>query len=510
MLRDVVVIGEGVMSRADLFANGLRAARGFDAMGLGEGDAVALLMRNDFPFFEASRGASTIGVYPVPLNWHNKADEIAYVLADSKPKAIVAHSDTLLGVREAIPDDMAVFLVPTEGLTAETCPATAEARKVFPRARIWPEWIAQQAPWDQPPRPPREAILYTSGTTGRPKAVRKPAMTPEQLAQFVKFQRHVFGIGPGTRALVLGPLYHAMPDASGRAAVNEADIAVLLPRFDPETVLKLIEEHRITHIAMVPTHFVRLLKLPEEVRRKYDVSSLRKVSHTGGPCPIEIKRQMIEWWGPIIGDVYGGTEMGVSFYATSEDSLRYPGTVGRPLDGTRYAIIGENGEVLPPGQVGEIYARNPAYGDFTYVGREEDRRACERDGMITIGDVGYVNDEGYLFLCDRKRDMVISGGVNIYPAETESVLLTHPEVHDCAVFGIPDDEMGETLIAAVQPRAGTKPDAEALRDFLKQRLTGYKVPKRIEFHDSLPREDSGKIFKRKLRDPYWVGRTRQI
>ncbi|MDR5653650.1 AMP-binding protein [Ruixingdingia sedimenti] len=510
MLRDVVIIGEGMMRREDLFAQGLRAARGFDAMGWGEGDAVALLMRNDFPFFEASRGASTIGVYPVPLNWHNKSDEIAYVLADSKPRAIVAHADILLGVADAIPPGMEVFLVPTEGNTPDTCPALAEARRAFPHARVWTEWVAGFAPWDQPPRPPREAILYTSGTTGRPKAVRKPAMNADQLAQFVKFQRLVFGIGPGTRALVLGPLYHAMPDASGRAAVNEADIAVLLPRFDAETVLKLIDEHKITHVAMVPTHFVRLLKLPEEVRRKYDMSSLRKVSHTGGPCPPEVKRQMIDWWGPIIGDVYGGTEMGVTFFASSEDWLRHPGTVGRPLEGTRYAIVGPEGQDLPPGEVGEIYARNAAYGDFTYVGRDDDRRACERDGLITIGDVGYVNADGYLFLCDRKRDMVISGGVNIYPAETESVLLTHPEVQDCAVFGIPDDEMGETLIAAVQPRPGASPDAEALRDFLRARLTGYKVPKRIEFHASLPREDSGKIFKRKLRDPYWQGRTRQI
>jgi len=510
MLKDIIVMGDRIVSREALFESGLKASRGFHELGLGEQDAVAILMRNDFSFFEASRGAAAIGVYAVPLNWHNKSDEIAYVIADSKPKVVVAHSDILLGVRDAIPGEINIFLVPVEGKSALECAATAEAKRVFPRARVWSEWIEGFSPWTEPPRAPRGAILYTSGTTGRPKAVRKPAMKPEELAQFVRFQRMIFGIGPGTRALVLGPLYHAMPDASGRAAVAEAEIAVLQPKFDAEGVLRIIDEYKITHVALVPTAFVRLLKLPQDVRDRYDVSSLVSVTHTGGPCPLEIKRQMIEWWGPVINEVYGGTEQGCTFFCRSQDWLRYPGTVGRPLEGTRYAIFGDDGEPLAAGEVGEIYARNPAYGDFTYVGRDEQRREVERDGMITLGDVGYVNDEGFLFLCDRKRDMVISGGVNIYPAEIESVLLMNDDVRDCAVYGIPDDDLGETLVAAVQLKDGVARNADAIRDFLTARLTYYKVPKAIEFHSSLPREDSGKIFKRKLRDPHWEGRARAI
>jgi long-chain acyl-CoA synthetase len=510
MLKDVVVIGDRIVERKALFERGQRASRGFREAGLAEEDALALLMRNDFAFFEASRGAAAIGVYAVPLNWHNKTDEIAYVLGDSKPKAVVAHADLLLNVRGAIPAGLRIFLLPVEGRSAAECEALAEAKRVFPEASVWPEWVERFAPWTDSPRPPRGAVIYTSGTTGRPKAVRKPVMDPEQLAQFDKFQRMIFGIGPGTRTLVLGPLYHSMPDSSGRAAVAEAEIAVLQPKFDAEGVLKIIDEHKITHIALTPTAFVRLLKLPKGVRDSYDVSSLKSATHTGGPCPPEIKRHMIEWWGPVINEVYGGTEMGCAFFCTSADWLRYPGTVGLPLEGTRYAILDDANRPLPHGAVGEIYARNPAYGDFTYVGLDQQRREVERDGMITLGDIGYVNEEEFLFLCDRKRDMVISGGVNIYPAEIESVLLTKDDVRDCAVYGIPDDDLGETLVAAVQLKDGAVENAEGVREFLKARLTNYKVPKIIEFHSMLPREDSGKIFKRKLRDPHWEGRARAI
>nr|WP_188257554.1 AMP-binding protein [Pseudaminobacter soli] len=510
VLRDAIIIGDRMVTRDELFEQGLRAARGFHSLGLGENDAVAILMRNDFSFFEASRGASTIGVYAVPLNWHNKSDEIAYVLGDAKPRVLVAHSDVLLGVDDAIPNTMELFLVPTEGNSAEQCEATVKARQLFPEARIWDEWLQEFDPWTEAAKAPRGAILYTSGTTGRPKAVRKPSMTPEQMEQFTKFQRLTFGIGPGTRALVLGPLYHAMPDASGRAAVAEADIAVLQPKFDAEGVLRIIDEHKITHVALVPTAFVRLLKLPRDVRHRYDLSSLRSVTHTGGPCPPEVKREMIDWWGPVINEVYGGTEQGVTFFCRSPDWLRYPGTVGKPLDGTRYAVLGDGRTPLPAGQIGEIYARNPAYGDFTYVGRDQQRREVEYEGLITLGDIGYVNEEGFLFLCDRKNDMVISGGVNIYPAEIEAVLLMHPEVRDCAVYGVPDDDLGESLVAAVQLRDCAIADAEDIRAYLKERLTNYKVPRKIEFHGSLPREDSGKLLKRKLRDPHWKGRQRAI
>ncbi|MFC4670812.1 AMP-binding protein [Seohaeicola nanhaiensis] len=510
MLKDVVIIGDEMMSRQALFEKGLRATSALLSIGIGPEDPVALLMRNTIAFFEASRGIGGTGGYAVPLNWHNKTDEIDYIMKDARPKALVGHSDILLGVRDAIPPGIPVFLVPVDGQPATNCAATREALQVFHGSKVWEDWISGFEPYAGEPRVPPAAILYTSGTTGHPKAVRKPTMTPAQMAKFRKFIFDAYGIGPGARVLVLGPLYHASPDAAGRFAVNEADIAVLQPKFDAEGMLKLIEEHRITHISTVPTVFVRLLKLPPEVRARYDVSSLRQVSHTGGPCPVDVKRQMIDWFGPVIHEIYGGTEQGITFSCDSATWLTYPGTVGLPLEGTRYAIIGENGERLGPNEVGEIYARNDAFGDFTYVGRPDARAECEIDTMITLGDMGYVNEDGALYLCDRKKDMVISGGVNIYPAETEMALLSHPDVQDCAVFGIPDDEMGESLMAAVQLKPGAQTDAESIRSWLKQRLTGYKVPRAVTFHDTLPREDSGKIFKRKLRSPYWEGRERAI
>jgi long-chain acyl-CoA synthetase len=261
---------------------------------------------------------------------------------------------------------------------------------------------------------------------------------------------------------------------------------------------------------MVPIMFVRLLKLSAETRRKYDLSSLAFVTHAAAPCPVEVKQQMISWWGPVINEYYGATETGAVIFHTSAEALRKPGTVGRTIDGGIVRIYDEQGHVLGPTQAGEVYLRLDGYPDFTYHGRDEQRRAIERDGLLATGDVGYLDEDGYLFLCDRKKDMVISGGVNIYPAELEAVLLTIPGVHDCAVFGIPDEEYGETLCAYIEPEPGRTLNVREVRAFLADKLARYKIPKVIEFHCDLPREDSGKIFKRKLRVPYWAHTGRQI
>jgi long-chain acyl-CoA synthetase len=261
---------------------------------------------------------------------------------------------------------------------------------------------------------------------------------------------------------------------------------------------------------MVPTMFIRLMKLPEEVRRKYDMSSLQHVIHAAAPCPADVKRAMIEWWGPVIYEFYGSTESGAVTFANSEDALKKPGTVGKISPGAELRFVGDDGKILPQGEIGEIYSRMASNPDFTYHNKPEKRAEIERDGFITSGDVGYVDQDGYVFICDRKRDMVISGGVNIYPAEIEAALHAVPGVHDCAVFGIPDEEFGEALMAVVEPQAGTTLDIAAIRAQLKTSLADYKVPKHVEIHASLPREDSGKIFKRRLRDPHWEKAGRRI
>ena len=284
----------------------------------------------------------------------------------------------------------------------------------------------------------------------------------------------------------------------------------MMPRFEAEEFLRLIQEHDINTIVMVPTMFMRLLKLPEEVRRKYDLSSLTHVVHGAAPCPSDVKRAMIDWFGPVIYEYYGSTEASALTLATSEDALKRPGTVGRIMKGVELRFLDENDRDVPKGEVGEIYSRYLGNPDFTYQNKPEKRAEIDRDGFITSGDVGYVDEDGYVFLCDRKRDMVISGGVNIYPAEIEGVLHALPGVHDCAVFGVPDDEFGESLMAVVEPQAGAVLDPATIRTQLKASLADFKVPKRIEIQHDLPREDSGKIFKRRLRDPFWERAGRQI
>ena len=497
-----MIIDRTVLPRGQVLGNGERAASGFHAGGLREGDCIALLLRNDFAFFEASRGAALLGAVSVPLNWHNKPYELKYVLDDSAPRVIVGHADLLLAAKDVIPAGVDVFVVPEPGSRSSETDIVDKAIRSIPGARSWPEWLTQFERWTEPARLVRGATIYTSGTTGRPKAVRKPPMDSDLLARFLASQLLVSGIGPSSRVLVLGPLYHASPETYGKAAVNGAQLTALQSRFDPEGVLRLISDYRVTHAVMVPTMFVRLLQLPPKVRARYDVSSLQAVLHTGGPCPAEVKHDMIAWWGPVINELYGATESGPCFFCTSEQWLAHPGTVGQLMKSARCRIYDDDGNEVPIGTPGEIYLRNPDYGDFEYVGHPDQRQAVERDGLITIGDVGYLDEDNFMYLCDRKRDMVISGGVNIYPAEIEAVLIGHSAVRDCAVFGIPHDEFGEQVIAAIELKPGHDATPEQLSAFLAERLSNYKLPRIFEFHEQMPREETGKLFKRRLRDAH--------
>jgi long-chain acyl-CoA synthetase len=356
----------------------------------------------------------------------------------------------------------------------------------------------------------RGGMIYTSGTTGKPKGVRREPATPEQREAATQAAVRGFGITPDAKAAMTGPMYHSAPAGFARVAMAMGCDIDLLPRFDPEGLLQAIEEQQLSHMHVVPTMFSRLLKLPEEVRAKYDVSSLRWVIHGAAPCPPEIKKRMIDWWGPVIYEYYGSTEAGLVTVSDSGEFLAKPGTVGKAQAGVDIRIYDDDGAILPAGTSGEIYMTLGQITNFTYHNRDDDRRAIEKDGYVTNGDIGYLDDDGYLFLNDRKRDMIISGGVNIYPAEIEAVLHDMPGVHDCAVFGIPNEEMGESVAAAVQLQSGAALDAEAVKSYLKERIANYKVPREIKFHDALPREDSGKIFKRILRDPYWEAVGRRI
>jgi len=505
-----IVSGARSASLEALEARVRRVAAGLSALGVGAGDCVAILMRNDIAFLETAYGAQTLGAYAVPINWHFKAEEIAYILADSGARVLVGHADLLAPIAAALPAGVTTIAVstPPEVVAAYGLPAGAAGAAAG--AHDYEAWLGGQTPYAGAVQTPPLTMFYTSGTTGLPKGVRRPAPTPAQMEAIERMRREVLGVRPGIRCAVPGPLYHSAPNAFAMRAGRVAEVMVLMPRFDPASLLELIERERLDTMFLVPTMFIRLLGLPETERRRRDLSSLRFVVHAAAPCPPQVKRAMIEWWGPVIHEFYGSTESGAVTLATSEDTLRKPGTVGRVVAGAELRILDEDGRILPPGQAGEIYTRCAEMPDFTYHNRPEERARIDREGFITSGDVGYLDEDGYLFLCDRKRDMVISGGVNIYPAEIEAVLHAVPGVKDCAVFGIPDAEFGERLMAVVEPVEGMRLTVEELRAHLRAHLADYKVPKAIEIARGLPREDSGKIFKRRLREPYWQGTGRRI
>jgi long-chain acyl-CoA synthetase len=463
-----------------------RAASAFERAGVGEGDVVCIMLHNSPAFLVAMFGARLLGAYSCPINWHYKAEEAGWILSDSAAKVLVTDAALRAQIEDGIPPGVSVIV-----------------------EHAWPH-----APWSGAPRKPRMSMPYTSGTTGRAKGVRRIPPPPGEAARIEALYREGFkrvhGVEPGMRALLSAPLYHSAPNGYGLQAMLNGELLVLEERFDAERTLALIQDLKLTHAYLVPTMYVRLLRLSDDIRQRYDLSSMRFVSSTGSPCPAEVKRAMIEWWGPVFNESYAASELGYVTSITSAEALRKPGSAGRALGEAKLAIRDESGRDLPQGEVGLIYARQPAFPDFVYNNNAEARRNIERDGLWSMGDMGYLDAEGYLYVCDRASDMVISGGVNIYPAEIESVLITMPGVRDCAVFGIPDEEFGEALCAAVQPDPGATLSAPDVQAFLKGRIAAYKVPRKIEFHPELPREDSGKIFKRRLRAPYWEKSGRKI
>ncbi len=498
------------------------AAQGFESLGLVEGDVVALFLRNDLAFYEATGGAARIGAYVAPLNWHATEAEAAYLFTNCGAKVIVIHADLLPGVAGAVPASVAVLVVETPPEVAAAYGIGPDACQVPADQTGWDSWLSNFAPGE--PRVPQalSAIIYTGGTTGNPKGVRRAKATPEQSLGSIRMLGIGFGFSEAFTALaegqepprictvVSGPMYHSAPNAWGNSVLATGAEIILQPRFDPVELLEMIERHRVTHLHLVPTMFVRLLKLPDEVRAQFNLSSLQHVVHAAAPCPPHVKRAMIAWWGPVIMEYYGSTETGLVVYCTSEEWLAHPGTVGKAIGGCVIRVLREDGTDADVGEAGDIFCVSPSIADFTYHGDDQKRRNTEREGLIGVGDIGYLDDGGFLFLCDRRNHMVISGGVNIYPAEIENELLRLAGVDDCAVFGIPDEEFGESLCAWIQPQPGTSLDAGTIRAELGATLARYKVPKVIEFSAELPREDSGKIFKRKLREPYWQAAGRSI
>jgi long-chain acyl-CoA synthetase len=509
-MKPTVHFGAVAEDGESFFQRCMRAAAALCDAGLGQGEVVAVMLRNEPVLLEVMLAARWIGARWCLVNWHFKAAEVRHILADSQARMLIVDADLLGRISGAVPHGVRVLVAtPSE-----------PTRRVFgfpdespPDGHGAEDWAAfRDAAAGPPPtqQVPGTAMVYTSGTTGLPKGIRREVATAGQLALIAERSRTVLGIEPGMRALVSAPMYHSAPAAYViQAALNDAHLWIE-PKFDAERTLQLVESERISHLYLVPTMYVRLLRLDADARRRYDLRSVKFVASTGSACAPDIKRRMIEWWGPVFHEAYAASELGWISHIDSKESLRRPGSAGRAIEGVQLKVLSEEGGQVPAGTVGLLYARDPAIPDFTYANNDGARRKIEADGLWTLGDMGYLDDEGYLYVVDRQSDMVISGGVNIYPAEIEAVLMTLPGVADCAVFGIPDDEFGEALAAAVQRLAGADIDAAMLRAFLRERLADFKVPRAVTFHDELPREETGKIFKRKLRQPYWENRTRRV
>ena len=500
--RPAVIEPDGaVVCYAELAAKADQIGRGLRELGLRPGDCVAGMLSNSSAALALFFAAMETGLYVVPVNWHLAAAEVAYILGDSGAAAFVADERFAAAARAAA-DQAQIAPAARFAVGAVEGFAPLSSLGAGPEGR--PDQRTAGAP-----------MVYTSGTSGRPKGVRR-ALTgedPDTVPAASKWFFGLFGLAPfaGHVHLCCSPLYHTAVLNFATISLQLGHPVVLMERFDPRTALALIERHRVTHTHMVPTQFRRLLALPEQVRSAYDVSSMRAAIHSAAPCPQEVKRKMIDWWGPVIVEYYAATEGGGTGI-TAQEWLQRPGSVGRPWLGSEVRILDEHGDDLPAGQPGLVYLRMGT-STFDYHKDRDKTLAARANGMFTVGDVGYLDADGYLYLCDRKGDVIISGGVNIYPAEIEAELSCHPAVADVAVFGIPHEEWGEEIKAVVQPADGRQagPDLTAeLLAFLDGRIARFKLPRTIDYVAELPRDPNGKLYKRRLRDPYWAGRAKQI
>jgi acyl-CoA synthetase (AMP-forming)/AMP-acid ligase II len=483
---------------AELCDRSVRVARFLrEEAGLQPDDHVAVLMENRVEYVELVLGAIMAGVWITPINWHLSSDEIAYVVGDSASRLVFSdpHHEAIARQATDRSRDVGVLL------------AGAELDRALAGA--------SDRPMD-PDGPAGGNMIYTAGTTGRPKGVKRarPGALGAALANLGTLGTNVGLDGSGPH-LVTGPMYHASPLMF--AVYDNANGApiVIMPRWDEALALELIEEREIAHTHLVPTMFVRLLRLPADVRECFRAPKLDLVLHGAAPVAVAVKRRMIEWWGEVFVEYWGATEAGVNTLVDSADWLTHPGTVGRALSAFEIFAVDAEGRRLPPGEVGDLYCRHKTVERvFAYHGDpEKTARAFLEPGVFTIGDIGRVEADGYVYLADRKSNMIISGGVNIYPAEVEHVLLEHPAVADAGVFGIPDDEWGESVKAAVELAPGLEGSSELeaeILEFARERLAGYKVPRSLDFEDELPRHPTGKLYTRLLRDRYWRGREKKI
>jgi long-chain acyl-CoA synthetase len=482
----------------ELDARSNQGAHLFRSLGLGPGAHIALLMENRLELMEICWAAQRSGLYYTAISCYLTRDEIAYIVSDCGARVVITsdrYGDVVAGV---VGDASSVALYTVDG-PRPGFGSWADALAGQPRTPIADEVAGQD-------------MLYSSGTTGRPKGIKRdapnqPIDVSNPLLKLLCVD--MCGMGADSVYLSPAPLYHAAPLRFNMALATLGGTSVIMESFDAEAMLRLIESERITHTQVVPTMFVRMLKLPDEVRRRHDLRSLRAAIHAAAPCPVDVKAQMIDWWGPILVEYYAGSESNGVTVCDSQQWLAHRGTVGRSVVG-QIKIVDDDDRELPPGEIGTVYfAGGPTFAYHNDA--EKTRRAYNTHGWSTLGDIGYLDADGFLYLTDRKSYMIISGGVNVYPQETEDVLIGHPAVADVAVFGVPNEEMGEEVKAVVQlhdaSRASPALEAELIA-FCRERLSRIKCPRTIDFEAELPRTPTGKLVKRHLRDRYWPAQGR--
>jgi long-chain acyl-CoA synthetase len=488
---------------AELEARSNRLAHLLRAHGLRRLDHYSIFMENNNRYVETCAAGERSGLYYTCINSYLSPPELAYILNNSESKVLITSRAGRDVAAEALRDCPGVTLCLIVDGTGDDGPFVDldEAAKGYPDTPIDDEYLGA-------------AMLYSSGTTGRPKGILRslPEVAPSEPLPLFAFLHKMWRYRDGLTYLSPAPLYHSAPQGAVGIAIRSGGTVVIMEKFDPERYLQLVEQYRVTHSQLVPTMFSRMLKLPDATRARYDLSSLEVIVHAAAPCPVPVKLQMIEWWGPIFLEYYGATEAIGFTLCDSQEYLAHPGTVGKVLQGDLH-ILDDDFKPVPIGTPGTLWYT--ATGTFRYFNNEEKTaEATSPDGtLVTVGDVGYVDGEGYVYLTDRSTFMIISGGVNIYPQECENLLITHPKVEDAAVFGIPNEDLGEEVKAVVQLRPGIEPGPEVAAEliaFCRANLAHYMCPRSVDFDPELPRLPTGKLYKRILKDRYWASKTSRI
>ena len=495
--KPALIEGDRVWSWAEFVDRRNRLGHALVDLGFRPGEHVIVYAANSIEHLLAGSGARAAGLVPAPMNHRLVAEEVGYIL-DHSDAVVVFVSDQFLPVVEAIR---------AEARKVRRFVLLGEARRDW--ATHLDDLFARGGPG------PVEldgaafgaSIIYTGGTTGKPKGALRRSIDPQSLMETL---RAMDVLDPNHVHLVAGPMYHSAPSGFATYAHIVGATVVIMPKFDAEHALAEIERRRCSSTFMAPTLLKRIMDLPESVRARYDVSSMRAIIMAAAPCPMSVKEAVVGYFGPVLYEFYGSTELGVNTILKPADVLRKPGSCGQAAPGRELALVDDDGNPVPVGEPGELYVKRFSGILDEYYKDPAATAGMQRGDWYSVGDVAYRDADGFYYICDRKRDMIISAGVNIYPAEIEDALHRHPDIQDVAVFGVPDDDWGERVHAAVQPRAGSRLAAEEVVAFARQHLAGYKVPREVTFHEDFPRDAAGKLIKRVLREPYWAGRARRI